>query len=547
MARKSRKNAVIEQPNIFQIAQFIRTAQYIRLSVEDSNNKGNSIENQKLLLDDFIANNPNMKLFDTYIDNGATGTNYNRPEFQRMIEDIENGKIDCVIVKDLSRLGRNSIDTGYYIETYFYQKKIRFISVNDDFDTANPKQNDGMMLYLKNIINEAYAMDIGKKIKTQARQAMRDGQYVSARPRYGYLKDPNDCHKLIVNPETAPVVKMIFEWFVDGVSTNEIALKLTAMDIPTPSVYGYNKGYITTKKSVGRGQWQTRTIQQLLKQEIYTGKLVQGKTDTIAKKQMHRDKSEWIVVENTHEAIISQELFDAAQERMRLLKERQDSLTINPYSENIWKGKIFCGDCGRALHRQRKKFKTKADGYYLYCLTNTRYERGGCNNSCIPEDELLQAVITSISMQASVLVNKKQLVLYSLTDRQQAEARKAEIASLKQFIGKNQNYLNSLYESLVNNIITAEEYQSMRKDYGDKISDAVKKIHNLETVQSEAEKKYNYYCDLSDAVEKIVKNNALTKELIGKLIDKIYVYKGRKVEIIYNFENEYESEVATNA
>ena len=464
-----------------------------------------------------------------------------------MIEDIENGKIDCVIVKDLSRLGRNSIDTGYYIETYFYQKKIRFISVNDDFDTANPKQNDGMMLYLKNIINEAYAMDIGKKIKTQARQAMRDGQYVSARPRYGYLKDPNDCHKLIVNPETAPVVKMIFELFVGGVSTNEIALKLTAMDIPTPSVYGYKKGYITTKKSVGRGQWQTRTIQQLLKQEIYTGKLVQGKTDTIAKKQMNRDKSQWIVVENTHEAIISQELFDAAQERMRLMKERQDSLTINPYSENIWKGKIFCGDCGRALHRQRKKFKTKADGYYLYCLTNTRYERGGCNNSCIPEDELLQAVITSISMQASVLVNKKQLVLYSLTDRQQAEARKAEIASLKQFIGKNQNYLNSLYESLVNNIITAEEYQSMRKDYGDKISDAVKKIHNLETVQSEAEKKYNYYCDLSDAVEKIVKNNALTKELIGKLIDKIYVYKGRKVEIIYNFENEYESEVATNA
>ena len=340
---------------------------------------------------------------------------------------------------------------------------------------------------------------------------------------------------------------MIFELFVGGVSTNEIALKLTAMDIPTPSVYGYNKGYITTKKSVGRGQWQTRTIQQLLKQEIYTGKLVQGKTDTIAKKQMHRDKSEWIVVENTHEAIISQELFDAAQERMRLLKERQDSLTINPYSENVWKGKIFCGDCGRALHRQRKKFKTKADGYYLYCLTNTRYERGGCNNSCIPEDELLQAVITSISMQASVLVNKKQLVLYSLTDRQQAEARKAEIASLKQFIGKNQSYLNSLYESLVNNIITAEEYQTMRKDYGDKISDAVKKIHNLETVQSEAEKKYNYYCDLSDAVEKIVKNNALTKELIGKLIDKIYVYKGRKVEIIYNFENEYESEVATNA
>ena len=546
MARKSRKNIGAEQSDIFAIAQYTRTAEYIRLSVEDSNNKGNSIENQKLLLDDFIANNPNMKLYDTYIDNGTTGTNYNRPEFQRMIADIENGNVDCVIVKDLSRLGRSSIDTGYYIETYFYQKKIRFVAVNDNFDTANPKSNDGMMLYLKNIINEAYAMDIAKKVKTQARQAMREGQYVSARPRYGYLKDPNDCHKLIVNPDTAPVVKMIFEWFVGGVSSNEIALKLTAMEIPTPSVYGYQKGYITSKKSVGRGQWQTRTVQQILKQEIYTGKLVQGKTDTVAKKQIHKDKSEWIVVENTHEAIISQELFDAAQERMRLLKERQDSLTITPYSENIWKGKIFCGDCGRALHRQRKKFKTKADGYYLYCLTNTRYERGGCSNSCIPEDELLKAVMTSISMQASVLVNKKQLILCSMSDRKKAEEMKSEITGLKRYINKNQNYLNSLYESLVNNIITADEYQSMRKDYGDKISEAVKKIHSLELLQSEVEKKYNHYCDLSDAVETIVKNNSLTKELINKLIDKIYVYKGRKVEIIYNFENEYESEVADN-
>lgn len=545
MARKSRKNIVVEQADLFAIAQYTRTAEYIRLSVEDSNNKGNSIENQKLLLDDFIANNPNMKLYDTYIDNGTTGTNYNRPEFQRMIADIENGNVDCVIVKDLSRLGRNSIDTGYYIETYFYQKKIRFVAVNDNFDTANPKSNDGMMLYLKNIINEAYAMDIGKKIKTQARQAMRDGQYVSARPRYGYLKDPNDCHKLVVNPDTAPVVKMIFEWFVDGVSTNEISLKLTAMEIPTPSVYGYQKGYITSKKSVGRGQWQTRTVQQILKQEIYTGKLVQGKTDTVAKKQIHKDKSEWIVVENTHEAIISQELFDAAQERMRLLKERQDSLTINPYSENIWKGKIFCGDCGRALHRQRRS-KKNTESYNIYCLTNTRYERGGCSNTCIPEDELLKAVITSISMQASVLVNKKQLILRSMSDRKKAEEMKSEIIGLKQYINKNQNYLNSLYESLVNNIITADEYQSMRKDYGDKISETVKKIHNLELLQSEAEKKYNNYCDLSDAVETIVKNNSLTKELINKLIDKIYVYKGRKVEIIYNFDNEYESEVAEN-
>ena len=241
MARKSRKNITDRQIEILNIAQYIRTAEYVRLSVEDNDNKGNSIENQKLILDDYIAHNSDMRLVDVYIDNGATGTNFQRPEFQRMIDDVEKGKIDCVIVKDLSRLGRNSIDTGFYIDRYFPEKKVRFIAVNDNFDTEALSNGDEMLLYIKNIINEAYALDIGKKIKTQARQAMRDGQYVGARPKYGYLKDPNDCHKLIVNPETAPVVRLIFELFNGGTAMNEICLQLNERHIPTPSVYGYQK------------------------------------------------------------------------------------------------------------------------------------------------------------------------------------------------------------------------------------------------------------------------------------------------------------------
>lgn len=267
MARKSRKNTVNTQPEILNTAVYIRTAQYIRLSVEDSHNKGNSIENQKMILDDFITRNGNMRLAGVYIDNGATGTSFHRPEFQHMIEDIESGKIDCVIVKDLSRLGRNSIDTGFYIDTYFPEKKVRFIAVNDNFDTDTPSNGDKMLLYIKNIINEAYALDIGKKIKTQARQAMRDGQYVSARPKYGYLKNPDDCHKLIVNPETAPVVKLIFELFNGGMSINEICLQLNERQILTPGAYGYQKGYITSKKSIGSGLWQTMTVRQILMHE----------------------------------------------------------------------------------------------------------------------------------------------------------------------------------------------------------------------------------------------------------------------------------------
>ena len=308
MARKSRKNITDRQIEILNIAQYIRTAEYVRLSVEDNDNKGNSIENQKLILDDYIAHNSDMRLVDVYIDNGATGTNFQRPEFQRMIDDIENGKIDCVIVKDLSRLGRNSIDTGFYIDRYFPEKKVRFIAVNDNFDTEALSNGDEMLLYIKNIINEAYALDIGKKIKTQARQAMRDGQYVSARPKYGYLKDPNDCHKLIVNPETAPVVRLIFELFNGGTAMNEICLQLNERQIPTPSVYGYQKGYIGSTKMV------------------------------------KRDESEWIKIPNHHPAIVSEELFKKANQMRRTFKQPNKQQRSYPL-----RSKVMCGCCKHAM------------------------------------------------------------------------------------------------------------------------------------------------------------------------------------------------------
>lgn len=200
MARKSRKNLITEPVR----AAALNTALYIRLSVEDGKGCINSIENQQLILNDYVADKPEHHICDTYIDNGLTGTNFDRPSFKRLLSDIESGKINCVIVKDLSRLGRNSIDTGYYIEQYFAQHKVRFIAVNDNFDTADENQN-GIILPLKNMVNEAYALDIGKKTKAQAHQAMLDGEYVGARAPFGYKKSPDDCHKLIIDEETAPI------------------------------------------------------------------------------------------------------------------------------------------------------------------------------------------------------------------------------------------------------------------------------------------------------------------------------------------------------
>lgn len=279
MARKSRKQTAAPMPAP---SLYVHVALYIRLSVEDNKKRGCSVENQKLVLNDFLSDKPDFVVYDTYIDNGATGTNFHRPGFQQMLSDIEAGHINCVIVKDLSRLGRNSIDTGYYIEQYFHAHNVRFIAVTDQFDTEDSGNlHGGIMLPLKNMINEAYALDIGRKIKAQARQAMKDGDYIGARAPYGYRKDPDNCHKLLIDENTAPVVKQIFEWAHEHVSLNRIVRNLNEMGIPAPSHYKKDTGEITSPGLIGSGKWQTRTVMKILESEVYTGDLVQGKTKIV--------------------------------------------------------------------------------------------------------------------------------------------------------------------------------------------------------------------------------------------------------------------------
>ncbi len=321
MARKSRKN-IASKPTA-QAAMYIRTAMYVRLSVEDNSHRGNSIENQQLVLNDYLADKPEFKVYDTYIDNGLSGTNFNRPSFQRMLSDIEAGQIDCVIVKDLSRLGRNFIDTSYYIEQYFFTRNIRFIAVTDQFDTANPDNiHGGIMLPLKNMINEAYALDIGKKIKAQQRQAMRDGEFVGGRAPYGYKKAPDNCHKLIIDEEPAKAVRQIFQWAYNNVAISEITRRLNDAGIATPSHYKQATGELKHQNLIGNGKWQTRTILRILDSPVYTGDLVQGRTKTVDHTQLRADTDNYITVRNTHEAIISHDIFDEVQ-RIRLQSRRE--------------------------------------------------------------------------------------------------------------------------------------------------------------------------------------------------------------------------------
>lgn len=540
MARKSRKNQTATP--VCDTSLYIRTALYIRLSVEDNKKRGHSIENQKLVLENFLAGRPEFVVYNTYVDNGATGTNFHRPGFQQMLSDIEAGLIDCVIVKDLSRLGRNSIDTGYYIEQYFRAHQIRFIALTDQFDTADASNlHGGIMLPLKNMINEAYALDIGRKIKAQARQAMKDGEYIGARAPYGYRKDPENCHKLLIDPEAAEVVFQIFQWAYEHVGLNDIARRLNEQGIQTPSHRKRATGEITHQNLVGSGKWQTRTVAKILDSEVYTGDLVQGKTKIVDHQQVQADEDNLIIATNTHEAIISHEVFEAVKAYRRQVCEESKAHEVDPYTPNIFKGKVFCAHCGGSLHRQRNKRKKGSDVYLFHCLTKSRVDKNGCLGVSVTEKDLLDAVVAILQQELTVALGNYSFVLEAEVKRKkERDDLKAGISAKKQEIDRNRRFVRGLYENFVQKVLTSEEYFTMKKDYEAAIAKLSDEISTLENGLAVMDAQLAKYKELEQDAKVLEKDHTLTAALIDRLIERIEITHDKEIRVSFRFKSEFE-------
>lgn len=535
MARKSRKNNISNEITISKSNFTIHTAFYIRLSVEDNKNRGNSIEHQQMLLKNFVAVNPEFQVIKTYIDNGKTGKNFERPAFQEMLRDIEAGKIQCVIVKDLSRLGRNYIDTGYYIQSYFPYYKVRFIALNENFDTA--KEDSGnILLPVLNMMNESYALDTGKKIKEQAARDMRAGKFIGARPPYGYQKSPDDCHKLIVDEETAPVVKQIFQWVLEGVSYDKIAVMLNEAGVMTPSHYMKKQGIISSQNLIGQGYWQTFTIAKIVRSEIYTGDMVQGKSVTIQHKQIKTDKKDWIVVKNTHEAIISNETFEKAQQcRIEIDKKSKFKNKI-PYTENVLKGKIFCQCCGKNLNRGRKITKTKGEIYYFFCITNWRIKKGNCEGVRINERKLFQKILSLFDEKRNLFLEKEQYLQQQIQSMQKNMVLwKQQQTALEMQMNEKRLYLQALYENLINKVITQTEYKELRKNYQNEIENLLSEITCLEEIQQYNSQKIEYILKLKKDFQS-TQISEITKEFSEQFIKRVEVFPDNTVTTTFYFD-----------
>ncbi len=539
MARKSRKDAAALSAPKKTAMKIWRAALYIRLSVEFNGKRGDSLETQRQIMEAYIALCPDIEIVEIYTDNGTTGRTFEREAFQRMLADVDAGKINCIMVKDLSRLGRNTIDTGYYIEKYFPLHRVRFIAVNDQFDSED-SENSGnhLIVPLKNMINEAYAADISKKVRAQQNQAMRDGEFVGARPPYGYRKDPDNCHRLLVNEDTAPIVRQIFQWTVDGVALNVIVKRLNEQGVMTPGYYLASIGLITSKKLMGSGKWQTWTVGKILADEVYTGDMVQGKHTNVGHKQVVTKPVDWIVVRNTHEPLVSREIFAKAQAVREQMASKYTRTMKVPYSENILRGRVFCAHCGKNLHRQR------SHGHYFYrCISNDRMGEGSCTGGVhrLPEPELFNMILTIIRQKAEVVMGEA-LRLKSCDSKIAAQKAQVEqeISELGRQMQKDKALRAGLYESFVKGILTRAEYLEMQEDYSQKISGAVEHVQQLQTRQSELERQVQRYTSMADKLAAVDKDTALSSLLVNQLIERVTVNGPDDVSIDFAFESGFE-------
>ena len=538
MARKSRKN-IVEAASPSVGMKVWKAALYVRLSVEFNGKRGDSLETQRQIMEAYIALCPDIEIVGVYTDNGITGQHFERREFQRMLADAEAGKIDCIVVKDLSRLGRNAIDSGYYIEKYFPLHHIRFIAVNDQYDSEDAENSGNHIIVpLKNIINEAYAADISRKVRSQAHQAMQDGEFIGARPPFGYKKDPDNCHKLLVNEDTAPVVRQIFAWAADGVALNVIVKKLNEAGIVTPGYYLASVGIITNKKLMGSGKWQTWTVAKILADEVYTGDMVQGKSVSVRHRQTPTKPEDWIVVRGTHEPLISRELFDQVQAIRQRVAAKYTQTPKVPYTENILRGRVFCGCCGKNLHRQKSH-----NGYIYHCISNQRIGKGACENNIgyLQETELFDTILSYVQSEALIIMGKSlQLKQQDKRITAQKEQTEREIAALQREAEKARSYLAGLYEHFITGVLTKTEYHEMKAEYHQKVMDCVERISALQEGQDKLEKQAARYLSLADRLKAVKKSADLTAAFVSQVIESVTVNSPDDISVSFSFRDDFD-------
>ena len=512
-----------------------KACMYLRLSKDDGiNNESNSITNQRELVQSYAKDNE-IEIVKEYVDDGYSGTNYDRPALNNLMEEIskKDRVFDIIIVKDLSRFGRDYIGAGTYIQKIFPQLHIRFISINDNYDSKNADMSDtNLILPIRNFINDSYARDISNKVKSSQKIKREKGEYIGSFAPYGYKKSEENKNKLIVDENVSDIIKSIFDMKLQGYSSKAIAEELNDLGIDSPKIYKENqglnyKGGFKVKK--GRN-WSAKAINRIIANEVYIGTMLQGKSATINyknKKQIEKDKRDWVKVEHTHEGIISKEVFYIAN---RMLK--RDLYNTKDKKTDLFSGMLFCKDCNSPLVRRVVKYKEKEQVFYICSKYNK--EKSCTRHSMKKED--LEEILTGI-FDKYLIFHEKLYKKIQMIDVKKS-IKDTGIGILQREKEMTQDLLSSLYVDLEEDIISKEEYQIFRRNYLGQITKLNESIEYRRKKQ-EAAKEYikNNEMWLFD----IKKYKALTKPdrlSIVMLIDKILVGENKEIEVIFNHQEE---------
>lgn len=519
------------------------TALYGRLSRDDELvGDSNSIVHQKEMLAKY-AKEHGFTNTAFYIDDGFSGTNFNRPDFQRMMSDAEEGKIATIIVKDMSRFGRDYIMVGYYTEIYFPNSDIRFIAINDQVDTVSATDND--FTPFKNIMNEWYAKDTSKKIKAVLKTKGNSGKHLSTLPPFGYKKDPNDKEKWIVDEEAAATVKEIFDLYIGGLKINDIAKQLTDEGKETPQLYAMKRGLKYRGRSPYPEIWNNSTIRYILVQMAYTGCTVNFQTyrkSFKSKKMAFHPKDEWKIFEDTQPAIIDRQTFDTVQ-KMREHKR----VYIKSNETNMFSGLLYCADCGGLLTIQR--YKKNHDYDHFYCSTYRKKKKGLCTPHRIRVKDLKEVILQDLRKICEYVVfHEKEFIenyLKSTTVEQQKAQAKAqsELSKTTARIEEINGIIRKLYEDNVKGKMTDERFDFLAKSYETEQTELRAKTEELKKIIAATEQDNDNLKKFLKIVEHYLCVEELTPEILHSFIDKIYIdeaeiFDGKKmqgVRIVYNF------------
>ena len=513
-------------------SKIFNTALYIRLSREDGDNlESESITNQRDLLHLFLEKTEEKLVYiDEYIDDGFTGSNFDRPSWKRLIKDLENGKINTIITKDLSRMGRDYISMGEYIERIFPEKGIRYIAINDDIDTLH--ETPGLeFLQFKLMFNDYYLKDTSKKIRKVLKSKKEKGEFLGFKAPYGYLKDKSDKHKLIVDENIRPIIKRIFFLAYTGKSPRQIADIFSKEHIETPSVYAnLNRGINNPTYNI----WCPRTIEEMLTNETYIGNMTQGRRKKLnykSKKEIRTPKEEWIIIENTHEAIIDKKIFDTV---VLLLKKNKNKPTGNNIM--LLSGFMKCKECGHKIGINKS-----SDGkrYYTHCSYYTSHSKYGlCTPHSLNYKKLENIILEEIKKLCKEYVdstNFKERIEATRKKNDIKVKKQVEISILEKKIRTNNSYIDKVYEDKLNGNIDIEMFNRLTARYKDEIISFKKRLESIEKENINSDK-VDTDKDILEKINEYLSLEKPSRALLVNLIDKILISEDKTIKIHYKFK-----------